>query len=108
PAAEKKAQYYLDHDEFLTTTPITAAELFEGAYSSKRKKEPERVRNLLEHLELLELSLDVSESYGRIFNMLAVKGEPIGDLDTLIASTALTNRQILVTKNKAHFEKIPA
>ncbi len=39
--------------------------------------------------------------------MLALKGEPIGDLDTLIASIALTNRQILVTKNKAHFEKIP-
>ena len=107
PAAEKKAQYYLDHDEFLTTTPITAAELFEGAYSSKKKTEHERVRNLLEHLELLELSVDVCERYGRIFNMLARKGEPIGDLDTLIGSTALTNRQILVTKNKAHFEKIP-
>src|SRR5712692_9092412 len=86
PAAEKKAEYYLDRDEFLTTTPITAAELFQGAYSSRKKTEPERVRNLLEHLELLELSLDVCEGYGRIFNMLAVKGTPIGDLDTLIAS----------------------
>lgn len=107
PAAEKKAQYYLDHDEFLTTTPVTAAELFEGAYSSKKKNEPERVKNLLEHLELLELSIDACERYGRIFNLLAVKGEPIGDMDTLIGSTALTNRQILVTKNKVHFEKIP-
>src|SRR6266699_1667897 len=67
----------------------------------------ERVRGLLEHLELLELSLSVCEKYGRLTNELKAKGSPIGDLDTLVASTALVHRQIPLTRDKAHFEKVP-
>ena len=40
-------------------------------------------------------------------NELRSKGSPIGDFDTLVASAAITNRQILLTRNKAHFEKVP-
>jgi tRNA(fMet)-specific endonuclease VapC len=108
PEAEKKLRYYLENDERITTTPINAAELFDGAYSTKsRKTEIQRVRGLLEHLELLEISLAVSEKYGRLVNELKDKGSPIGDLDTLIASIAVTHRQILLTRNRAHFERVP-
>ena len=108
PEAEKKLQYYLDNDERITTTAINAAELYDGAYSTKgRKTEVERVRGLLEHLELLDFSLPVCEKYGRIVNDLKSKGSPIGDLDTLVASIALVHRQILLTRDKAHFERIP-
>jgi tRNA(fMet)-specific endonuclease VapC len=106
PAAEEKLREYLENGDPLTTTPISAAEIFEGAFSSKgRKGEYERVDGLLKHLELLDLSLDVCEKYGRLLNILSAKGTPIGDLDTLIASTALVHRQILLTRNKGHFEK---
>src|SRR5205807_1197479 len=54
-----------------------------------------------------ELSLSVCEKYGRLTNELKAKGSPIGDLDTLVASTALVHRQILLTRDKAHFEKVP-
>ena len=108
PEAEGKLRHYLEKDERITTTPVNAAELFEGAYSTKtRRVEVERVRGLLEHLELLELSLDVCEKYGRLVNDLKGKGSPIGDLDTLIASTAITHREILLTRNKSHFERVP-
>ena len=108
PEAEKKLQHYLENDERITTTPVNAAELYDGAYSTKsRKREAERVGGLLEHLELLEISLQVCEKYGRLINDLKVRGSPIGDLDTLVASTALVHRQILLTRNKAHFEKVP-
>lgn len=91
----------------MRTTAVSAAELFEGAYSTKgRKGEVERVRATLEHLELLELSLPVCERYGKLANELRVKGSPIGDLDTLIASAAMTHRQILVTRDRSHFEKV--
>ncbi len=62
---------------------------------------------MLEYLELLDLPLPVCEQYGKLVNELRSKGFPIGDLDTLIGSTALIHRQILLTRNKAHFEKIP-
>jgi len=108
PEAEEKLRQYLENGDPLTTTPLNAAELFEGAFSPKsRKVEYERVDGLLRHLELLEFSLAVCEKYGRLLNELRTKGNPIGDPDTLIASAALTHRQILLTRNKAHFDKVP-
>ena len=108
PRAEEKLRHYLENDDSVTTTPINAAELLEGVFAPKsRKGDSERVEGLLKHLELLEISLTVCEKYGRLVNQLREAGSPIGDLDTLIASTAITHRQILLTRNKKHFEKIP-
>jgi tRNA(fMet)-specific endonuclease VapC len=108
PQAEEKLRQYLENGDPLTTTPINAAELFEGALSTKtRRGDYERVDGLLRHLELLEFSFAVCEKYGRLVNDLRARGNPIGDLDALIASTAITHRQILLTRNKAHFEKVP-
>ncbi len=107
PAAEKRLRYYEERYEPLTTTPVNAAELFDGAFSPRGKKgEVAKVRGMLERLEILGMSTAVCEKYGKLVNELRSKGVPIGDLDTLIASTALTHRQILVTRDKGHFEKV--
>jgi tRNA(fMet)-specific endonuclease VapC len=108
PEAEEKLQRFLENDEPITTTPINAAELYDGAYATKsRRVETGRVRGLLEHLELLEVTLAVCERYGKLGNELKAKGSPIGDLDTLVASTAIVHRQILLTRNRTHFAKVP-
>ncbi len=53
PEAGKKLLHFLENDERITTTPVNAAELYDGAYSTKsRRTEAERVGGLLEHLEL--------------------------------------------------------
>jgi hypothetical protein len=53
----------------LKTTAISAAELFEGAFSIiGRRGEVEAVSRTLEHLELLDLSIPVCEKYGRLTN----------------------------------------
>ena len=107
PEAEEKLREYLENGDPLTTTPISAAEVYEGAFSPKsRRGEVERVDGLLRHLELLDISLGVCQRYGRLTNELRAKGTPIGDLDALIASTAMAHRQILLTRNKTHFEKV--
>ena len=107
PSAEKKLQYYRNRNEPLTTTAISAAELFEGAYSTRaRKSDLDQVRSTLEHMELLELSLPVCERYGKLANELSSRGLPIGDLDIIIASAAIVHRQILLTKNKKHFDRV--
>lgn len=36
-----------------------------------------------------------------------LKSNTIGDPDLLIASIALSNKQVLVTRNKKHFERVP-
>lgn len=107
-SAERKLESYTEGGEALTTTAISAAELFEGAYASgRRAAETAKVREILGRLDLLEMSLPVCETYGKLVNDLRKRGVPIGDLDTLIASAALTNRQILITRNKEHFERVP-
>ncbi len=107
-AAEKKLEEYVERDEPLTTTPITVAELFEGAYASRRKSEEvQKVREVLEHLQLLELSIPVCEKYGMLVNELKRQGLMLGDLDVLIGSAAAVHREILLTRNKRHFERIP-
>src|SRR5260370_12147992 len=98
PEAEKKLVHFLENDERITTTPVNAAELYDGAFSTKgRRTEAERVRGLLEHLELLEVSLAVCEKYGRLVNDLKTNGSAIEDLVTLLASTAHVHRHILLS-----------
>lgn len=108
PAAEEKLQLFLERDERITTTPITVAELYKGAYSSKRKRdEVRKITEVLQHLELLELSISVCERYGVTVNDLRARGLMVGDLDILIASAASVNKEILLTRNKDHFRRIP-
>jgi len=62
---------------------------------------------VLEYLELLDLPLPACELYGQLIHELTAKGSAIGDLDVLIASAALAHSQVLVTRNKSHFNRIP-
>ncbi|MEM3065005.1 MAG: type II toxin-antitoxin system VapC family toxin, partial [Candidatus Nitrosotenuis sp.] len=38
---------------------------------------------------------------------VSVKSGTIGDRDLFISSISLANRQVLLTKNKKHFERVP-
>jgi tRNA(fMet)-specific endonuclease VapC len=106
--AEEKLGEYVSGNIGLSTTPITACELFKGAYGSKRGEvEVEKVRKLLGYLEILEFSLSACERYGKLVNEEPLRSSPIGDLDAVIASIALTQNEPLVTSNKRHFEKVP-
>lgn len=94
--------------ERITTTPISASELFEGAYNSMNsEKESERVRQLLRRIELLGFSIQVCEKYGKLAHELKSLGKQIGDLDTLIASLAMAHNEAILTANVHHFNRIP-
>ncbi len=93
--------------ETLTITPITACELFKGAYSAgDARREVQKIKDLLEYLTLLEFSVASCERFGKIYAALKNQGFPIGDLDTIIASLAMTHNQSLLTNNVKHFERI--
>jgi tRNA(fMet)-specific endonuclease VapC len=94
-----------DDPEAVTTT-VNAAELWKGAYRSKEgQKEAAKVKRLLDSLELITLDRESARMVGELD--AAIKSSPIGESDLLIASIALANKQVLVTKNKKHFERIP-
>ena len=56
--AEKKLEAYIAAEAILSTTPITACELFRGAYQSGRSENVARVRNSLAYLRILDFSVD--------------------------------------------------
>lgn len=107
-AAKAKLKGLQDRGVALTTTPITASELFRGAYkASSPEREIRRVREVLGYFKLLDYSMAACELYGKIVNELRKKGTPIGDLDAIIAGIAITHGESLLTKDE-HFKRIPS
>lgn len=106
--AEEKLEEYVTSDVKLSTTPITACELFKGAYRSRRRDtEVEKARRMLTYINILDFSLEACERFGKLVNDEPLKGSPIGDLDTMIASLALTHNEPLTTSNRKHFQRVP-
>lgn len=106
-SALEKLQELVSKGERLATTPITAAELFRGAYTSERIDENLRkVRGILSRLDLLDFNVAASDIYGQISSELERKGEPIGEFDALIASIALAHNERVVTRNVKHFSRV--
>jgi tRNA(fMet)-specific endonuclease VapC len=92
----------------VSTTMINLCELYSGAYRSKSPpRELERVQDLFMYIRLLDFDLSAARRYGELVNDSALKREPIGDFDLIIASIALENNEKLVTRNLKHFNRVP-
>ena len=89
----------------LSTTAVTAMELYKGAYISGNSNNLIKVRTLLELFTLLPIDETVYEAFGRIAAGLCITGNPIGDFDEVIAAIALCNDGEIITRD-VHFEKI--
>ncbi|GAB1450076.1 type II toxin-antitoxin system VapC family toxin [Draconibacterium sp.] len=87
---------------------ITLAELQYGVMkSSNPEKNKEALDRFVTPLEIFEFGNDQTAIYGKIRAELERKGTPIGPLDTLIASHAVSLDLILVTNNEREFQRIP-
>jgi tRNA(fMet)-specific endonuclease VapC len=67
----------------------------------------EKVKLLLQRLDVLPLTLEASELAGEQMANLAAKGEIIEYRDAMIAGIVLELGLTLVTRNKKHFSRIP-
>lgn len=86
---------------------ITLAELAFGAELSERPEEKGRISRLMLDIEVLPFHSETAWHYGAIRHGLHKAGMPIGQLDFLIAATALEHDLILVTHNIAEFKRVP-
>jgi tRNA(fMet)-specific endonuclease VapC len=88
---------------------ITAAELFYGAYNSQSvEKNLMTAKRFIDFFDVLDLSLEASEIFGRLKAELRQQGNLIADMDLMIASVALANNLVLVTNNTRHYARIEA
>jgi tRNA(fMet)-specific endonuclease VapC len=86
---------------------ITAAELRFGAEKEAGPKLIELVEAYLERLAILDWTNEVTHHYARIRTELERSGKPIGNMDLLIASYAVSRGMTVVTNNLKHFSNVP-
>jgi tRNA(fMet)-specific endonuclease VapC len=101
------ADKFEKHAEALSVSVMTAAELRFGAEKAGRPKLAELVEAYLERLAILDWTNEVSVHYARIRSQFERSGKPIGNMDLLIASHAVSQGMTLVTNNLKHFSSVP-
>ena len=106
--AIRKIQELLVKGEVFVTTRFNVAELYVGiARSDHPEREEAKVQNLLNYISVLEFDDRSAWVIGQITAYLQKRGTPVGDMDVLIAATAIASGHTLITRNPSHFENIP-
>jgi tRNA(fMet)-specific endonuclease VapC len=94
--------------EDLFVSLITYGEIYDGIYHARNPRQFERVfRELLKGVQIVPLNRAIMQRFARVRGALRSGGQIIGDLDLLIAATALHHSLTLVTRNRRHFQRIP-
>ncbi len=84
------------------------AELYRGAYDSRRVAEQlTQLEQMLNLLTVIPFDQLAAEEFGKICAELRQIGKPTQKMDALIAATARSRGDILVTHNTKDFENIP-
>jgi tRNA(fMet)-specific endonuclease VapC len=79
----------------------------EGVYYSRDPEGDEQdLNNFLRGVTVLGLDEAIAKIFGRERGRLRTAGTLIGDLDLLIAATALHYNLTLLTNNRSHFERV--
>src|SRR5687768_14065321 len=108
PASQKLKELVL-RGETLRIAIFTLAELFVGVAKGNRpQQERAAIEQCVSPFELLPFERSTAEIFGTIVGELEKRGQSISDIDALIASVALENAEVLVTRNRRHFDRIPA
>jgi len=86
---------------------LVVAELDYGAKVSQRSEDNlEKLYRLLEITQVVPFDIECAKIFGTIKSKLRSLGKPTGEVDALIAATAMAREATLVTINKKHFENI--
>ncbi len=86
---------------------ITLAELHYGVEKSQHvQKNREALSEFILPLEIADFDEKASQTYGTVRSALEKEGKPIGSMDMLIGSHALSLSVTLVTNNTKEFKRI--
>ena len=84
---------------------ITAAELQYGAKKRNNKQLTQKVKAFCDLVEIIPWDEDAAKAYAKLRVELETSGTPIGNMDMLIAASALARKAVLVTNNTEHFSR---
>ena len=90
---------------------ISSITMSELEYGVQKSGNPEKNKIALQEflfpIEVIDYDYNASITYGKIRSFLEKKGTPIGALDTLIASHALSINIPIITNNEKEFLRVP-
>jgi len=98
-----------DSKERHVTTALNAAELFNGAASSRHGERMfKQIQELLEGIVVLPFDRDASTIFGELTRKLTRHGSALPFLDLMIVASLLAHGETrVVTRNVRDFEKVP-
>jgi tRNA(fMet)-specific endonuclease VapC len=104
-----KIEQLVGRGEAIVTTRFCLAEMYLGIeLSADPISEQEKLRRVMDRIDaIFEFGDPAAREYGAAAAHLRRIGSPAGDMDVLIAATALAHGHFLVTRNPSHFADIP-
>ncbi len=91
----------------IALSTLVVAELDYGAKASQKAEENlEKLHRFVDIVRVVPFDLECAKIFGTIKSKLRKMGRPTGEVDALIAATAMSNKAVLVTGNRKHFEDI--
>ncbi len=108
PKAVEIIDNLIQEQSTLKTTIFNVAELYKGAcLSSKVEENIKQIEDFLDNIIIIDFTIADVLIYAHISSKLIKKGEKIGIFDELIASIAINNKETIITRNIAHYKRIP-
>lgn len=98
---------YLQHYPYLTFSIINYYEIVSGLQHRDAYKQLDTFRIFAKQCEILPLNPEIAEKTATLYAELRKQGQPIDDIDLLIAGTALAHQCVIITNNIKHFARIP-
>ncbi|MBT4937293.1 PIN domain-containing protein [Candidatus Peregrinibacteria bacterium] len=104
---ENTVNHAVTISEPIFTSRISVTELYFGAYySCNTEVNLKKTNTFIEGINIIEVNSEISQIFAEMKSRLRKKGITLSDFDLLIASTAHTQGNILVT-NDGDFNNLP-
>jgi tRNA(fMet)-specific endonuclease VapC len=106
--ATAKLTELVDRGEDLRVTVFTVGELYIGvSKGSHPLRETRAIETALAAFEVVGFDVSTARIFGMVVGRLETLGLVISEIDALIASIALEQEDLLVTRNERHFVRVP-
>ncbi len=90
----------------LTSTSINYAELIFGLKKRDNKNLLPKVELIFDNIKIYEFDKNAARVFGILKAKLSNNGTIVADMDLMIASIAIANKEILISNNLKHFKKV--
>jgi len=101
-----RARLYLEEHGNIRISSMTFFETQRGLVHTPKPKKAQALIELARTLIVLPTRKEEAELAGTIHGLLKRQGQPIGEIDPIIAATAITFDLVLATSNVRHFRRV--